>query len=392
MNTKSNKAVAVLKVFLFCAVLLTGLIGSIASEKEDVSFYENRTLAVFPLFNVSDLLDRSYFDSVETYISDHFVFRETLLQWNIQKEMALHAPVINGTVLTSDVLLPYISGCVPTYDAAQMQEEVAGLLELDTYCKENGIAFLFVGVPEQRTAMGSCYPDYLLKSSYENNTVAEDFFRNLQENGVDYLNMDEFFSADYAPFYSKTDHHYNLYGAYETYLRTMEYVNENYFSAPVLTNIQIEAIDRKFLGSHNRKIFGLYASDDQLYTYRSEEVIPFERYDNGHQVESAVFNENLNNFYSYYMGGDYAETIIRTNRPELKNALIMGESFTNALETLLYRSFNETRSLDFRHYTEKSIYEYLEEYKPDVFFLVRDDLSYIDTSGNGNLSHTPAAP
>ena len=43
------------------------------------------------------------------------------------------------------------------------------------------------------------------------------------------------------------------------------------------------------------------------------------------------------------------------------------------------------RSLDFRHYTEKSIYDYLEEYQPDVILYVRDDLSYIVTDGNGGL-------
>ena len=54
------------------------------------------------------------------------------------------------------------------------------------------------------------------------------------------------------------------------------------------------------------------------------------------------------------MGQDYAETIIRTYRDELPNALIFGESFTNAMETLLYTAFNETRSLDMRHYSENA--------------------------------------
>ena len=43
------------------------------------------------------------------------------------------------------------------------------------------------------------------------------------------------------------------------------------------------------------------------------------------------------------------------------------------------------RSLDFRYYTGKTIYEYLKGYQPDVILYVRDDLSYIVTDGNGGL-------
>ncbi|MFR5640318.1 MAG: hypothetical protein ACLUDF_04425 [Butyricicoccus sp.] len=35
--------------------------------------------------------------------------------------------------------------------------------------------------------------------------------------------MAEYLCTDPEKYYSKTDHHYNLYGAYETYLRTMEH-------------------------------------------------------------------------------------------------------------------------------------------------------------------------
>lgn len=113
--------------------------------------------------------------------------------------------------------------------------------------------------------------------------------------------------------------------------------------------------------------------------------MPFERYDNGNPVEATVFAADRQNMYNYYMGGDVAETVIHTNRPELPDVLVVGDSFTNALETILYTSFDEMRSLDFRHYTEKSIYDYLKEYQPDVILYVRDDLSYIVTDGNGGL-------
>ena len=165
----------------------------------------------------------------------------------------------------------------------------------------------------------------------------------------------------------------------------MEYVNAHYRTAPVTEGLEITPVDSSFLGSRNRKLFGLFQSDDRLYTYTLADPVPFERYDNGNPVEATVFAADRQNMYNYYMGGDVAETVIHTNRPELPDVLVVGDSFTNALETILYTSFDEMRSLDFRHYTEKSIYDYLEEYQPDVILYVRDDLSYIVTDGNGGL-------
>ena len=89
--------------------------------------------------------------------------------------------------------------------------------------------------------------------------------------------------------------------------------------------------------------------------------------------------------YNLYMGGDHGETIIRTDRPELPSALVFGDSFTNALETVLYASFNETRSLDLRHYTERSLREYIEDYRPDVVICVRNNTFFYVNDGNTRM-------
>ena len=54
--------------------------------------------------------------------------------------------------------------------------------------------------------------------------------------------------------------------------------------------------------------------------------------------------------------------------------------------TLLYASFNETRSVDLRHYTDMTIRAYIDRYQPDVVIYVRDETTYFSTEGNGNLA------
>ena len=89
--------------------------------------------------------------------------------------------------------------------------------------------------------------------------------------------------------------------------------------------------------------------------------------------------------YGLYMGGDIAETCIRTDRPSLPTALIFGDSFTNPVECLAYYSFNELRSVDLRHYTVQSLSDYIAAYQPDVVLCVRDYQSLLLREFNGDF-------
>lgn len=373
-----------IKILFFCGALLLLPAAMLVQKPQAYSYYENRTLAEFPAFDMGQVLDGSYFPQVEAYISDHFPQRTRLIRWNIRKDLALHSPVVGETVVTEDVLLPYYGSQVDQ-DADAMACELDMLDRLNRCCQERGILFLYVGLPEQSSAFRDQYPPYLKDSGFRDTALTDRFGDSLAARGIDFLDMAPYLLADRARFYSTTDHHYNLYGAYETYLRVMEAVNAHGCTASVTEDLTITPVDTAFLGSRNRQLYGLFQTDDPLYTAVLAEPIPFTREDNGVPVEPTVYSEADREVYAYYMGGDIAETIIRTDRPALPDVLVVGDSFTNALETILYTSFDEMRSLDFRYYTEKSIYEYLESYQPDVLLYVRDDLSYLETDGNGDL-------
>ena len=144
-----------------------------------------------------------------------------------------------------------------------------------------------------------------------------------------------------------------------------------------------------FLGSRNRKLYALWETRDRLTYAVPREEIPFTRTDNGQEVASTVLrlpeNDTAPVEYLVYMGGDKGETILRTDRPELPKVLIFGDSFTNALETLLYPSFDEMRSLDLRHYNAKTLWDYIEDYQPDIVLDIRDDSSWGDPTSPNSI-------
>ena len=99
----------------------------------------------------------------------------------------------------------------------------------------------------------------------------------------------------------------------------------------------------------------------------TEHVLPF--------LLSLPADEEEMVLYTAFMGGDIAETVIDTGRDELPSLLLIGESFTNAMETLIYASFDETRSIDPRYY-EGNIGDYIARYQPEVVVILRDNTAY----------------
>lgn len=104
-------------------------------------------------------------------------------------------------------------------------------------------------------------------------------------------------------------------------------------------------------------------------------------------IESGVYalpnNQWQEILYTVYMGGDLSESVVETGRGELPRLLIYGDSFTNALECVLWESFDKMYSYDFRHYDRETVEEVIVRLQPDVVVCVRDYQQILLETGNG---------
>ena len=408
MNTKK-----VFNIFIaagFCLVIFLVPVLTKLSTNKEFSFFENRNLAAAPSLSFEakdkswDKILSDYLASWDIYFSDHIVQRDNFLRLkNLIDINLLKRPVVNDVIIQKNLLLPFNSYSLNTNEqfqtTAEWESYVMSILfsEVDELIKSYGANFIYIGIPEQYSMLREFYPQYLNSNAEQLSYIESQFFYRLEKKSVDYINMRTEFeeSDDYTKYYFNTDHHYNYFGAYLTYQILIDKINTQYnANLPILSKDKIEFIklDNPFYGSRNRKLYSRYDSTDKLYYYTEKNPLPFTRTDDGNESPAIVFNllpdksdKNSPVTYNIYMGGDIAETIIQTNRDYLPNALIFGDSFTNPLETFLYHSFNETRSLDMRHYTAQTILEYIEEYKPDYVFCVRDDTMYLSFAGNGDV-------
>lgn len=249
-------------------------------------------------------------------------------------------------------------------------------------------------IPCQYAYFPEEYPAYLYNRANLTETTLRHLKPILDEREIDVVDMGEIYEAMGNPpeLSSAIDNHYSLSGAYMAYEAIVEKINATTdFQLEVPENITFHALENSYLGSRPRKLFNLYGNEEHLLWADFGEEVPFTRKDNGMDTPATVYTmpENTEEpvLYSFYMGGDIAETIIDTNRPHLPKVLIYGDSFTNALESLAYYSFDEMRSLDFRHYSEKSLKEYIESYQPDIVIFMRDYESLLAFDGNGIYAH-----
>ena len=316
---------------LFSGTLLVLMAATILLPKERYSYYENRNLSAFPEISVESIASGKVFGELETMFCDYAAWRTAALRAVTWCDLNLfHRPVVNEVVVTPDALLEEL------YTMPDTAEDI--VREADAVAADNAVLrdqieayggyYCYLAVPCQYAYYEDAYPAYLENRAAYTAAERAALREAMEARGIAYVDMGEIFDAEgHLPeFSSKVDNHYGLRGAYVTYRAAAE-----------------------------ATVYALPGSDAEPLTY------------------------------GLYMGGDIAETVIRTDRPELPNALIFGDSFTNPVECLAYYSFNELRSVDLRHYTVQSLSDYIAAYQPDVVLCVRDYQSLLLREFNGDF-------
>ena len=384
-------------ILLTAFLLLTPVLSLVCMDETaaDVQYYEQRNPAPLPVPAASALLDGSFFTDFESAVSDRLAFRTASIRSYFALTMALGRPTVDDSVVNAEVMLG--KNGYSRWDNSSLYTEAAEIAadyaDLKTYVESHGGYLCYVGLPLQTFYYTEYYPDYLENREWHLTTLRDAFSSAMEEAGVPFIEMNAVFRAldGSEPVYPETDHHYTYYGAYVTAQTFAERITADtawQVTIPEREELSWQELPNPFLGSRNRKFYGLWDSTDRAAVAVPKEEIPFRRWDNGAEVEAAMFalpeTETEEITYSLYMGGDMGETVIRTEREELPDVLVVGDSFTNSLETLLYMGFDEMRSLDYRYYSEKSLRDYIAEYEPDVVLFVRDESTYYSRELNGS--------
>ena len=380
---------------VLCAALLWLFYSLIFRRQENISIEENRTLQKVPAFTFADFAAGKFQEEMENSISDQMLFSKEIKYGVKQFYNGLTALTAEldfktekqKTVLAAfgepDIANEIESNADPVQDEAveieqpdkncyTYKEVVAGkLYKLD----DSGYIVEKARAPEEYefklydSAMLSqiTFPKYL----YFIETPQSADFNDLKKyNAFDYIKkqmpeMDGYDMLRYNSFdeyknlFYQTDHHWNYKGSYTGYTQIMR----------MLEGDDVELLKPKGCHTYNTVYNGSYARDNLLkcatekFTVYEFDIPPYKTYVNDRQKEYGYRSyyvsdddfphKTYSNHYGMYYGDDWAKVVYDFEAPEKENLLILGTSFTNAVNELIASHYNKTHILDFRHYRKQ---------------------------------------
>ena len=307
MEKRQSSAFLRIVSILFTAGIIAFLVLSgfftLIRKPEFSSYYENRSLEAVPEYSSAGVLDGSYFSSLNTYLQEHTVGRNTLLRWETFLNLdILQRPVVNDVVIGNDVLLAWQDFWIYGQDDLKASAEAAAdrIAKHARTTEENGGRFYYIAVPHQALAFSNEYPHYL-QSHEDYCRDASSFLADaLQARSVSFLDMWKVFqnAGNLVDISSRTDNHFSMIGALETCRCLLEQIWEDTgYETHFLDdeNCHVEWLSNHYLGSRSRKLFDLWPSDERLGIVITENEPQYTRTDKaswlvGQQESSCVYS------------------------------------------------------------------------------------------------------
>lgn len=356
MGEKWNAAFTVI---LLSAVILIFTAADFAKEDRTFSENENRVLASRPEFSAEALLEGSYTEDYETYVTDQFVGRDRWIDLKTRLELLFLKREIGGVYLGKDGYL--LEQHLPEQYTAETVEKKLVLLE-KLVTDWNARVML---VP---TA------DNILEDKMPANApyFRQDAFLEQVRERVGSGHYVDVFSAlkehRDEEIYYRTDHHWTSLGAYYGYLAWAESAGEQPWNYDPKA---MKLASDDFQGTLQAKINTEWESDSIYYFGETEEMPVNVTYDLRGTTDTLYEAGHLEtkNKYGFFLDDNHALVEIETGNSTGKTLFVIKDSYANCLIPLLLPHYDRICVLDLRYYNGR-LYPLLEQYALDGDVLI----------------------
>lgn len=370
---------------VFCVLLLC--LGKALFLPDEINLYENRTANQFQPFTIQSYLDGSFQDSVEAAMMDQIPLAEVLKKSYNNTTSALQEIVIR----------PILDAYPDRYISFKSLRIYGG--DYITYAPEPINQPGHDGMIARINSTVESHPEVAFYAYYLERDVDINFETgeksgayeyvkerlNLGEENLQRLEISSF--EDYKEYFYKSDHHWNHKGSYAAYVQIAELLGipeEEWLTPVEEVNLGLTMVGSK-ANTSGTEIF-----NDRFTAYRfdfPEMTVTQEGIEGSVYGAQDAFLSGRRKDISYgaFYGSDCGEAILDTNRPELGNILVLGNSYDNALLCLLASHYNQTYSIDMRHYERVfsvpfRFSEYIEKNKIDTVLIVGDTHYYYSST------------
>lgn len=338
--------------FVFLGFVLIFAILLCVLPKESYSENEKRYLAEAPAFSMEAVADGSYFSQWETYISDHFPFRDAFVGVNAYYALLTGRNGVSGVYKATDGYLITAPGALDTQRCARNAKL------LSDFARDNGLTASLLLVPTAGYTLERYLPNnHAPYYDDEIFRVAEDAF------GDRLIDLRPVFSenAD-TQLYYKTDHHLTAAGSYLMY---QTFCKES--GLAYTTDFSEKEVLDGFYGTAYSKSGLWFEKPDTLEIWHptapSEFEVTVDDITKAQSYSSLYFYEHAEDAdkYPVYLDGNHALVTIRNkSNPNGKKLLILKDSYAHCFATYLCENYEEIYMIDLRYY-RLSVSEFVQD-------------------------------
>lgn len=333
------------KIFLniFMIIWIILILLNFIIPKAKFSEQENRYLAKFPTFSFKELINGKYAENLDTFINDHFIFRNFWLKLNSTLQLSMGKTENNGIYIGKDGYL-FDKFKYTENEEKNLQKDIS---IINSFAQKVDTPTYFLLVPNSIYINRDKLPDNLEIANQKK--IIEDMYSNCTKK-VKTINVIDILETNKnLQLYFKTDHHITSLGAYLLY---KEFCNTANIYATPIKEYKEHIVSSNFFGTFDSKAQVLDQEPDKITVYKNEINQNIEGNYDG-KIHNSLFNEdylNKKDKYSYFLNGNNARVVIKTKVDNNKKLLVIKDSYAHILSQFLCDNYEEIHFIDPRYY------------------------------------------
>lgn len=351
-NLKRYPLTVIVSIFL-----LSMLLGYVFGKQDDFSDVENRYLQKMPAISANSILDGSFMGSFETYTNEQIPLRDLLIKSKLVSDAALLKVENHGIAKGTEGYLFEKS----TDGDAVFRQNLAGI---DAFLKRLDKKAVVAFVPTS-ICINS---DKLLKGTPVSNE------NQMNENAKKLLGLNKnAVFVDLIPvlsshkdeqLYYRTDHHWNIYGAYYGYREIIKALGDEGFE---ISDYDINTYDG-FYGTFYAKYQALGVKPDMI-SFIDRNIDSYIADDKEYDSIYDYSKLEIYDKYAMFMRGNYGMAVVDTKIDNDKELLVFKDSYANSLLPYLCDNYGTIKIIDLRYFSG-SVKELLaDNSKADILML-----------------------
>ena len=348
---------------IFLGMIILGMFLIFIVPKTYISADEQRELSKMPKFTAETVFDGQFSSGVNTYLNDHFPFRDMFVNLGHEISALMNHHIGNGAeiISRSNTGNDNSAGDLIMYNKRAMEVFRYEYPSLMSYAAAvNKVTFDIKDMVPYTTMYSMIVPTATEFYSPENFHIGSRSQKEATEKMNDML-AEEITPIDvYSPLsamtdeyiYFNTDHHWTVRGAYQGYLAFCKAAGLEPFVPEKEYTVKGDFLGTFYYSSKNKK---LKTNPDYVEVYLPPEIedcIGYAEYHNGelkvpYDVAALVDpDETESNKYKVFLGGDAPLFRIISPNKNGRRLLIIRDSYSNAMALFFAANYEEIFLLD----------------------------------------------